>query len=190
VYRVATNSLLDTRRARPDRTFEEFGAQIDGAVAAYSPERAPETAAVIDEAKLVCTQGMLACLDRAHRLAFILGEILELPGEEAAAILEITPAAFRKRLSRARDDMTAFLTGRCGLADPANACRCHKLAPAAVAAGIVDPTRLTMSRQATRKADELRVDVERLRSAVELFRSLPIYAAGTELGSWITTLLD
>jgi len=30
---------------------------------------------------------MLLCLDRPHRLAYILGEILELPGEEAAAIL-------------------------------------------------------------------------------------------------------
>ncbi|HXU06794.1 MAG TPA: sigma-70 family RNA polymerase sigma factor [Polyangia bacterium] len=33
------------------------------------------------------TRGMLLCLDRPHRLAYILGEILELPGEEAAAIL-------------------------------------------------------------------------------------------------------
>ena len=42
------------------------------------------------------------CLDRDHRMAYILGEVFELTSPQGAAILGITPAAFRKRLSRAR----------------------------------------------------------------------------------------
>jgi DNA-directed RNA polymerase specialized sigma24 family protein len=57
---------------------------------------------LIEECKIVCTQGMLMCLDREHRLAFVLGEILELAGDEAAAIARAEPATFRKRLQRAR----------------------------------------------------------------------------------------
>jgi RNA polymerase sigma factor (sigma-70 family) len=104
VYRVATNALLDTRKAlrRRESTFDELGSALDAAVAAWSPQSPPVDRLVLDEAKQVCTQGMLLCLDRPHRLAYILGEILELSGEDAAAVLEITPAAYRKRLSRAR----------------------------------------------------------------------------------------
>ena len=43
----------------------------------------------------------LVCLDRPHRLAFILGEIVELDHHEGALALGIKAAAFRKRVSRA-----------------------------------------------------------------------------------------
>jgi hypothetical protein len=49
-----------------------------------------------------------------------------LDGVEAASILSITPAAFRKRLSRAREAVVKFTRAHCGLVDPANACRCAR----------------------------------------------------------------
>ncbi len=104
-------------------------------------------------------------------------------------MLDITPAAFRKRVSRARSDMDAFLAHRCGLADPANPCRCHKLAPAAVDQGLIDPARLAMTRHPVVREDRLRLDVEQLRTAVELFRSLPSYAAGDAIAAWIRDTL-
>src|SRR5213075_3151663 len=124
-----------------------------------------------------------------HRIAYILGEILELAGDEAAAILDITPAAFRKRLSRARDDMEAFLGGRCGLGNPDHPCRCHKLAPAAVAGGLVDPKRLALSRLPVQRADQLRIDIERVRSAAEVFRSLPAYASSDDFAAQLRDVL-
>ena len=81
---------------------------------------------MVEEAKLGCTHGMLVCLDRDHRMAFILGEILELGSEEAADILEIEPAAYRKRLSRSREKMNEFMSGHCGLVNAARPCRCSK----------------------------------------------------------------
>jgi len=145
---------------------------------------------VLDEAKQVCTQGMLLCLDRPHRLAYILGEILELSGEDAAAVLAITPAAYRKRLSRAREDMEAFLGGRCGLANPGVACRCHKLAPAAIASGLIDPARLALAKLPVRRVDRLSVDIERVRTAAEVFRSLPEYASSKGFAAQLRHLLD
>jgi hypothetical protein len=53
---------------------------------------------------------MLLNLDRPHRLAYVLGEVLELTGDEAGAVLEISPVAFRKRLSRARDADDNFVS--------------------------------------------------------------------------------
>ena len=145
---------------------------------------------MLDEAKQVCTQGMLLCLDRPHRLAYILGEILELAGDEAAAILDITPAAYRKRLSRARADMEAFLAGRCGLANPDVTCRCHKLLPAAVAQGLVDPKRLVLATLPVSRADRLPIDIERARTAAEVFRSLAAYASTEDFGTQLREILD
>lgn len=62
---------------------------------APAPEATAETALLLEEVKIGCTLGMLTCLDRPHRLAYILGEILEMDGDEAARVLAIRPAAFR-----------------------------------------------------------------------------------------------
>src|SRR5262249_19583888 len=90
VYRVASNQLLTRRRRRADERTESFDALAayleQGLAAAHPPLEDP---VLVNEAKLICTSRMLLCLDRDHRLAFILGEILELPSEEGGAVLEI-----------------------------------------------------------------------------------------------------
>jgi RNA polymerase sigma factor (sigma-70 family) len=193
VYSVATHGLLNFRKTlrRPESSFDELGANLDAAVAASgtAPAAGPADEALLNEAKVVCTQGMLLCLDRPHRLAYILGEILELSGDEGAAILEIEPAAFRKRLSRARQEMEAFLAGRCGLANPGNPCRCAKLLPVALAAGIVDAARLRYRPLPVRQADRLLIGIERARTAAEVFRSLPTYGAPENFAALVRTVL-
>jgi len=193
VYSVATHALLNFRKTlrRPESSFDELGANLDAAVAAAgaAPAPSPADAALLNEAKTVCTQGMLLCLDRPHRLAYILGEVLELAGDEAAAILEVEPAAFRKRLSRAREEMEAFLAGRCGLANPENACRCAKLLPVALAAGIVDANRLRYRPLPVRQADRLLIGIERVRTAAEVFRSLPTYGSPENFADLVRTVL-
>ena len=73
-----------------------------------------------------CLQGLLLCLDREHRLAFLLVEVFDVSSEQGAAILEITPTAFRKRLSRARERIQDFLMRNCALINPDNPCTCER----------------------------------------------------------------
>jgi RNA polymerase sigma factor (sigma-70 family) len=183
VYRVAANHLLSARKEawRRELSFDETAANLETARAASTAFEPAEQAALVDEVKLHCTSGMLLCLDRGQRLAFILGEILELPGEQAAAILEIEPAAFRQRLARARAALDGFLGAQCGLANPDNPCRCRRIAPVAVKGGLIDPAALGFAHHATRRAHELRGEIDRLMSAVELFRAHPDYAAPAKL---------
>ncbi len=94
---------------------------------------------MLNELRMSCTMAMLLCLDRKHRIAYVLGDILEFDHSETAEILEISQANFRKRLSRARSDVVAFTANRCGIANTKAKCSCARRLPAAVKSGRVDP---------------------------------------------------
>jgi hypothetical protein len=86
--------------------------------------------------RLRCIQAVLQCLDAGERLAYVLGDIMRLPGKDAAWIAGVSDTAYRKRLQRARDAVRAFTAGRCGLLDPG--ATCHR-APAGLAAAGPEP---------------------------------------------------
>jgi hypothetical protein len=88
-----------------------------------------------EEVKIGCTLGMLQCLDRPHRLAYILGELLELSSSDAAEALGVEPAALRKRLERARERIESFAREHCGLVSAQASCQCNRRVPAALRLG-------------------------------------------------------
>lgn len=131
VYRIAANHLLAARKRRAERlcsNFDEFAGEIDRGLAAQWPNSLPEVEMKlqVEEMMISCTQGILLCLDRDHRLAYILGEIFEVHSEQGGYILDITPAAFRKRLSRSRMRLNDFMKNHCGLIKSSNPCTCEK----------------------------------------------------------------
>ncbi|HYP04751.1 MAG TPA: RNA polymerase sigma factor [Bryobacteraceae bacterium] len=170
-YRIATNHLLNIRKSRMEEqnyTFQRFGHELAENLSERPPQ---ENALLLEEIKLGCTFGMLQCLDRPARLAYILGEILEFNHEEAAAVLEITPAAYRQRISRARSRVVEFMRAHCGLVDAANPCHCSRRVEFALRAGRVHPDRLLFART---PSGNLAFEVEKLdaaRSAAALYRS-------------------
>ena len=172
VHRIAVNHLLTTRRRRaedPTLTFAAFGHDLAQGLDADYDGRGVDEDLLAEEVRVGCTQGMLLCLDRELRMAYVLGEVLEFPSDEAAAVCEITPAAFRKRLERARSRLGAFMRGHCGLLDPANPCRCRRRIGTAVARGRLDPGDLLFARRVA----ALKRDLERFSDAGAVFRSHP-----------------
>lgn len=61
-----------------------------------------------------CTNVMLQCLDMESRCIFILGTMFKIDSRIAGDILEMTPEAYRQRLSRIRRKMADFLSEYCG----------------------------------------------------------------------------
>ena len=141
-YAVAANYLRTASKSRMERenyTFTRFEEDLlDGAEEPSDDLRQrPDYLLLLEEIKIGCTLGMLLCLDRDHRLAYILGEILEVESTEAAMIVNISSDAFRKRLSRARRRIISFTSRLCGVVDPKNACHCRRRATAALESGRV-----------------------------------------------------
>ena len=137
VYRIAANHLMTVRSSRLEKaelSWEAFGRDLSDGLAGSS---SIEDSLLAEEIKVGCTHAMLLCLDRPHRLAYILGDIVGFEGPEGARMLEITPAACRKRLSRARSEVSACISNWCGLVRPENACRCDRRAERALSTGRV-----------------------------------------------------
>ena len=141
----------------------------------------PDDSILFQEIRVGCTLGMLLCLDRPHRLAYILGEILEMNGNEASAILGVRSVTFRKRLERARVQIVEFMQTRCGLANARNACRCRRRLKQAVELKRVDRQNLLFGHDPENAMafSEVLVNIRQLEEtqrAVALFRSHPEYA--------------
>lgn len=139
VYRVATNYLLTAKKviaADPGLSFQMFSDDLLNDLA-DEKTMAAEDHIMLNEVRVKCTMAMLLCLDRNHRAAYVLGEILEFEHSEAASLLDISMTNFRKRLSRARASIQEYTSATCGLTNSAAACSCRKRLPQAMALGRV-----------------------------------------------------
>jgi RNA polymerase sigma factor (sigma-70 family) len=147
MYRMASNTLLNIyQRDREKRhiTFAELSLRLEASLTQYerNVEDDYEHTELAEEVRRNCTLGMLMCLGPEDRLALILGEILQVSSEEGAGIMGIGSSAYRKRLSRARQNLVAFVSGQCGIVNPENPCRCHKHVQNKIQAGQLDPENL------------------------------------------------
>jgi hypothetical protein len=135
---------------------------------------------------------MLQCLDRSHRLAYVLGEILDLSGPEAAEALAISPELFRKRLQHARAAIEAFTRSHCGLASDSATCACHRRVPAALRLGRVNPDALDFAQQPA-SYQEIRGLVRRAEEArwtLQVHRSAHPRASNVDFARRLAHLLD
>ncbi len=131
---------------------------------------------LLEEVRIGCTLAMLQCLETEARLAYILGEILELDHQEAAEVLSISAGAYRKRLSRARATVTDFMLGHCGLVDSKNRCRCSKRVVRATELGRVDPGKLMFS-TSVRRAKQFPEVLAEIRQLEDNQRAAALYRA-------------
>lgn len=174
-YRLAVNYILDTKKSAIERlelSFERFADNLAGGLEPAAPADS-EHSLLVDEVKVGCSLAMLQCLDRPHRAAYVLGEIMELSGPEAAEVLAISPALFRKRLQQARQAVLEFVRSHCGLVSDSAPCQCHRRLTSAAVAGFDEAQPLQFARHATsfQDARALVRQVDEARWALEIHRT-------------------
>ncbi len=100
-----------------------------------------------EELKLSCTNVMLQCLDAESRCIFILGTMFQIDSRIAGEILEMTPEAYRQRLSRIRRKMADFLEQYCGEYGKGR-CRCKDRVNYAIQSHRISPHQLDYAKAA------------------------------------------
>ena len=119
----AVNRLIDEKRsmfATHPLSFEAYAQDIQ----VFQKESQREDKPILArELKLSCINVMLQCLKPQDRCIFILGTMFKADSRQAAEILNLTPEAYRQRLSRIRRKMADFLTAYCGEYG-SGTCRC------------------------------------------------------------------
>lgn len=143
VFRVAVNHLKNYKKhmfAHYPLSFEYYADDIENSKIQDIPDLTQnvEKDILAEELKLSCTNVMLQCLDTESRCIFILGTMFKVDSRIAGDILNITPEAYRQRLSRVRKKMADFLgqycgeygSGRCHCKDRVNyAIQSHRINP-------------------------------------------------------------
>ena len=128
------------------------------------------------ELKLSCTNVMLQCLDTDSRCIYILGTMFRVESRLAAEILEISPEAYRQRLSRIKKKMAGFLDEYCGLSGK-GVCSCSKRISYAIATHRVNPEKpeYTSLEENTEFLQECKTAMEEIDDRSLVFSSLPAY---------------
>jgi RNA polymerase sigma factor (sigma-70 family) len=202
VYRIAVRYLGRARTTRFEQlaNFETLTELCEaGRSAPPLPTMVESELRVLErELRLVCTEGMLLSLDRDQRVAWILSEMFELDSEQAADVLEIDPATFRKRLQRARESLRQWMGNNCGLVDPKNGCNCRRQIPVAMGIGVLKPDALRLVHHPERIRDAPRErwprlldqEVARIDACAQVLCEHPDYAAPESLIAKIRELID
>jgi RNA polymerase sigma factor (sigma-70 family) len=198
VWRIAQRHVLAFRRTAREEltTFENIERMIAAGDGQPPQLQVPdgELKLLAEETRLACTGAMLMSLDRHERVTWILGEVFELSSMEAAEVLEIDGAAYRKRLQRARARLGDWMKRRCGLVDPSNLCRCLRQVPIANAAGVARTDALQFAshpeRAAPRRKLPLLEEADELERAADVLKSHPDYAAPPALVARIRSIID
>ena len=119
VFSIAANHLKNYKKhmfAHYPLSFEYYGDDIENGKIKDVPDLTQnvEKDILAEELKMSCTNVMLQCLDVESRWIFILGTMFKIDSRIAGDILEMTPEAYRQRLSRIRKKMADFLGQYCG----------------------------------------------------------------------------
>ncbi|MEL6890095.1 MAG: RNA polymerase sigma factor [Actinomycetota bacterium] len=186
-FRVATNHLLDRRRTPFEAlTFSALGDDLLDGLADPSPHYQPELEVLATEVMRNCTRAMLQCLDRNARVAYLLGDVLDLPGPTAAAVLQIDVVRFRQRLARARSKVRGFMTAHCGLVNDEATCRCERRVDRAVELGRIRPS----PDPSGGPIEKAMADIDKMQRITALMRSTVDEVAPGDLGATLRMAIE
>jgi RNA polymerase sigma factor (sigma-70 family) len=192
-YTVATRQLVRTAQRPTEASVlgpVEFVEFLDRNRAVDSWDASDEVvyAELCADVRLSCTYGMLLCLNREQRLAYLMGDLLGFTDRDAAEICDTTPPAFRQRLARARHTMRELMGGHCGLVRASNPCRCNRLVGASINHGLLDPKNPRWARHAgvtlpiaTETLQQAANELDLAVAVAEVYKSDPAFAAPAEL---------
>lgn len=126
LYRITMNHILSLKRKKFEYRIYDFDRYVSliKSMPDQKPENDPEANLLAQEFKVGCMMGMLMCLSRNDRMAFILGGIFEVKDTVGSELMDISRVNFRKKLSRARKELLLNMEDVCVHVNSSNKCSC------------------------------------------------------------------
>jgi len=198
VYKIASNHLINVSKRgleKQELSFEIFEQGIKEGFSTKQPIQVSEIDRnlLAEELKISCTHAMLLCLKREQRIIYILSSMFGVNSNEGADILNITPEAYRKRLSRVREKMRSFMEDNCGLVNPNKMCRCSRRVEVAIENRRISPEKLIFANQPSINRsliETCKEEMEELDRVSAVFTSNPYYLAPENLLHNIKIIID
>ena len=197
VYRVAVNYLISNKKVldrTPDLTFDVYKRELESDLQEPSEfQNLPDYKILLNELRISCTMAMLLCLKPAHRMAYILGDILEMDHIEASKTLSISKDNFRKQLSRARTKVVEFTSKSCGLVSDHAKCSCEKKLTGVINRKCIDPAHMQFHESCQNSYSEIKKSLAETQitlRTLKLQNSVIPYKCPSELSDIIGLLVN
>ncbi|MBI5590087.1 MAG: RNA polymerase sigma factor [Deltaproteobacteria bacterium] len=197
LYRIVANHVISMKKRKCESLFTSFEESADAVekIPDQSVDGLPESKVLAEELKIKCWTGMLLCLNRKQRVAFILGGIFEVSDTLGGEILEVSKANYRKLLSRARLKIDNFMQQKCGLLKSDNPCNCNRKLKGFIENGFVNPDHIRFFQDNKMKIKEVLHKnlrhFERLCTSetIRRFQEHPFYDP-PEFGQWMAQIFN
>jgi len=141
LYRIVANHVLDMKKQKFEMRIHDFDTYIS--LIEKLPDHRefshPDSKILTEELKTGCMLGMLMCLNRNERLAFLVGAVFAVTDAVGAELLQVSKASFRKLLSRSRQKVHSYMNGVCGHVNKSNPCRCENKLKTFLDLGMIQP---------------------------------------------------
>lgn len=197
VYRIASNHLISANKViKRDAglMFDLFKVDLEQDLQEpVGLKDNPDYQAQLNELRISCTMAMLLCLNLPHRMAYILGDILEMAHDEASTILSISKSNFRQQLSRARAKVIEFTNKSCGLLNECANCSCEKKLTGAIKRQRVNPLKLNLQAESDSsymEVKEILLQTQQELKTLVLQKSVNQYKCPNELSNIIGLLME
>lgn len=197
VYRIATNHLITEKKVLqkiPSLTFDIYKMDLEQDLqdpAALTEN--PDYQLLLNQLRISCTMAMLLCLNSAHRMAYILGDIMEMEHDEASSILDISKDNYRKQLSRARAKVVQFTHNSCGLVNSSAKCHCEKKLHGSMQRQRVSSNNLHFAKDSDKNYIQVRDLLQETQDdlkTISLQQAINHYKSPAELSSIIESLVN
>lgn len=185
VYSIASNHLININKRGLENQELSFDIFEKGIEVGFNTKESVMISEVdrnilAEELKVSCTHAMLLCLDREHRMIYILSSMFGINSSEGAFIMNITPETYRKRLSRTREKMRSFMENNCGLVNQNKTCRCNRRVEVAIESRRINPEQLIFVNRPLAENDLVgacKEEMEEFDKVSAVFTSNPYYLA-------------
>ena len=195
-YRIMVNHILNMKKKKFELRIHDFDRYIT-AIENLPDDRSfthPDAGILAEEVKTGCMMGMLLCLKRPERVAFLLGAVFAVSDTVGSDLMDVSRGNFRQLLSRSRRKVYQYMNGNCGHMNPANKCRCSLKVKSFLDLGMLDTAKLRYHRPSSRTVkDMLGSRLERFHLSyyepfLTLFREQPFYDP-PDVTSWLDNIL-